>query len=244
MATPPPSRNARRPANLSTLGTEFEEWLTNHGRWIVYARADRRFKCACFDDQTQASGGSDQDGGTPIPGNDACPLCFGTGFMTTLERMKAYVAYDIRKNYTTRSGIAPAYVGEVDTSGAILYVRGGSLPQKLDLVFEVEWDLPYHIVGPKGTPTRLIRAWEVMNPAPAILGSEGAVDLYMAGMRSHGEQLTKLEENLRGAGEIIQPPGRLEGMTARQDRPYGGVAGNRYGVRDAPSVPGLKPRFV
>lgn len=241
MATPPPPRGARRPSHLSTLGTEFENWLTNHGRWIIYARADRRFKCKCFDDQTQASGGAGQDGGAPIPGDDECLLCFGTGYLTTLERMKSYVAYDIRKTYSTRSGLAPAYVGEVDTSGAIIYLRGGSFPQKLDLVFEVEWDLPYRLVNQRGTPTRLIRAWEIMNPAPAILGSEGAVDLYMAGMRSHGEQLTKLEENLRGAGERIQPSGTLEDMTARQDRPYGGISGNRYAARDMPGNLDLKP---
>lgn len=242
MATPPPSRGARRPMHLSTLGTEFEEWLATHGRWCIYARADRRFKCRCFDDQTQASGGP--DGGPSIPGASGCPLCFGTGYLTTLERMKAYVAYDVRKTYSTRSGIAPAYVGEVDTSGAIIYVRGGDYPAKLDLLFEVEWDVPYKQVGVQGTPTRLIRAWEIMNPAPAILGTEGAADLFIAGARSHGEQLVQLEENLRGAGEHIQPPGRLEGITPRQDRPYGGIAGNRYAQSDTLAAPGIKPRFV
>ena len=243
MATPPPSQTARRPAALSTLGTEFESWLTDHGRWCIYARADRRFKCRCFDDQTQAPGAG-PDGGPAAPGDSECPLCYGTGYATTLERMKTYVAYDVRKQYSTRSGISPAYAGEVDTSGAVIYLRGGAYPAKLDLLFEVEWDQPYSRVAVKGTPTRLIRAWEIMNPAPAILGSEGAADLFMAGARSHGEQLTALEENLRGAGESILPPGHLEGITPRQDRPYGGIAGNRYSQKDAPASRSIKPKFV
>jgi hypothetical protein len=243
MSTPPPSQSARRPANLSVLGADFEDWLRDHGRWVVYARADRRFKCRCYDQETQSSGLS-QDGGPPSPGDNDCPLCFGTGYKTGLERMKSYVAYDIRKTYSTRSGIAPAYVGEVDTSGAVIYLRGGAYPQKLDLVFETEWDVPYSRVATQGTPTRLVRAWEIMNPAPAILGSEGAVDLYMAGMRSHGEELVMLERNLRGAGPRIQPPGKLEGITPRQDRPYGGMGGNRYGQSDVPAKRGIKPPFV
>lgn len=213
-------------ADASGLGGRgFAAWLTRHGVWGVYVRADRRLHCPCWDPATQSSGFA--------PG--LCPDCFGIGYRATPERCKAHVGLDTSKNYSTTSGISPAYIGEDDTRGAILYVRGNHFPRPLDLFLECEWDVPYGAVSPAGTPTRLLRAWRLKQVSPAVTGPEGFPDYWLSGLESHMADPADLSRVLHESAPRLAAAGRLEHLTPTEDRPYGGTSGSRRPSANAPT---------
>ena len=226
-----PQAGGGTPDDLSLLGTSYNEYIENHGQWVVYVRGDRRFPCPdCFDPSTES-----------VDEDTHCPECMGLGYKATLERMKVHVALDVKKTYATKSGMAAAYYGDVESSAGLLYSRAGSYPQYQDLVIETEWDVPYERVSAEGTPTRLLTTWRIMRPNAVINGPEGAVDLWLSGLQRHNIKGSFYEQQIRGAGARILPPGGIEGLTSGQSRLYGGVTlrdspvlGNQVRQRDLP----------
>jgi len=110
------------------LREEFENFLRQHGHYIVYIRRDTNIRCRCWDFTANA------------PSSDkSCPRCYGTGYKVSLERhlmRKAITGSPLGLAATLQS----REPGQFLTPSFIGYFKPLLRPQAGDKVVEVTWD--------------------------------------------------------------------------------------------------------
>lgn len=138
----------------------YHDLLEKIGVWIVYTRSDHRFRCRdCWNYFTN-------------DGRLNCQSCFGTGYVTSLERWKVFYSNRLSRNSgievpLTRAGFSPENM-------VYVYSRVDQMPQVQDRIFVVEWDVARDdVAGPKeGRPKRLVQALRVLYIEPFFIGQQ------------------------------------------------------------------------
>lgn len=108
------------------LRKEFDSIIRDHGHDILLVRTDRRIHCKCFDYQNNA------------PDSD-CPLCFGTGWITRVEKHK--VVSQVASVPETLPRLSRLEeIGKLQYPAEIYYFKHNTKPKAQDLIIETDWD--------------------------------------------------------------------------------------------------------
>jgi len=137
----------------------YHDLIERIGVWIIYTRSDHRFRCRdCWNYWTN-------------DGKMNCDSCFGTGYVTNLERWKVFYTNRVSRNAgievpLTRAGFSPENM-------VYIFSRTDHEPQVQDRIFIVEWDVPRDDIPKKeGRPTRLVQALRVLYVEPFFIGQQ------------------------------------------------------------------------
>jgi hypothetical protein len=158
----------------------FDETLKKIGTWVVYTRSDHRFRCIdCYNLDT---GDSRVD----------CERCFGTGYLTTLERWLVYPSTSLLRPSPTAVDLLKA--GFTNLAGFFVYTRAEEVPVANDRFFVVEWTVPRdEIFKGFGQPFRIQEALRIDYPEPNLAGQ---VIFYTANCEQITETVKRLERVL------------------------------------------------
>lgn len=101
--------------------------LKEYGHTVTYIRTNQRFRCSCF---------SERNGEAT---NVTCPICYGSGFKATVERVLTR-----RKLLTASQSLIASRsttdVGNLQVVGYTYYMEFDTAPKSGDFIFEVIWD--------------------------------------------------------------------------------------------------------
>ena len=221
MSLPPPEYSTRRSRGLLAQG--FDNFLEREGNWLIHIGQDSRFNCTCFDPQTQEAT------------SESCPSCFGMGHKPKPERLFGVIAAP----GTVRSLVQNVQIsswGYADQYPGVAAVSRFYNLQKLDLVIEVEWNLPYESIANYGIPTKVAHVWRIDAVIPITFNNSGIVDFYMIGLEHHELKNSVFESYLKSSGSLISPPCR-EGLPPSQVNIFSssasGPLGQRYKSNDS-----------
>lgn len=122
---------------------------------ILYNRATKFLRCQCYDKRYHS-------------GDSKCPICHGSGFVTTLERMKVI-------EYTPSIGSTGSKTemfsfGEFNQQQKIFYLTYKSAPQEKDYIFVTGWNKDK-------TPSGVTSVY-VIKAVNAVRGDHGRLEYY------------------------------------------------------------------
>lgn len=144
----------------------FSAFLYKHAPWVIYIRRDENFTCQyCSPDPNAGEG------------DPTCPMCMGTGYPVTLEKVKVLIA---KANRTARPN-SDNLPGLVSLGEIRAYFTKDDLPKQGDYLLEVEWTVDSDYVESVGEPVSIIHAYKVDTLEPQydedILYFSGVLDV-------------------------------------------------------------------
>lgn len=107
------------------LRNEFDLLQNELSYDILYNRATKFLRCQCYDKLYHS-------------GDSKCPICHGSGFVTTLERMKIIEYTPSPGSAGNRTEMLP--FGEFNQQQKMFYLTYKASPQEKDLIFITGWN--------------------------------------------------------------------------------------------------------
>jgi hypothetical protein len=135
---------------------ELANVLSEYGHDVVYIRRDTRFRCTCYSERSGESS------------NPNCPLCFGTAFRVSLEKVKT--RRKISSVPETLIGLKNTQnTGNLSPTAFVYYFQYFTLPVEGDLILEVDWN---------GNIPAYIREKHLVSVADPKQGTGGQIEFY------------------------------------------------------------------
>ncbi|CDQ41817.1 hypothetical protein [Virgibacillus salexigens] len=145
--------------------------LDKYGYDAIYIRRDKRFRCECY---SERSGGQSRTD---------CPNCFGTGFVTNIEKVRTRRTISsvpeslvrARKNFE---------IGNLSAKAYVYYLEHDINPKEGDLLIEAEWK--------NGVPLSILEK-NVISIADPQRGNKGRTEFYQ--IYSYFEPVRESDQN-------------------------------------------------
>lgn len=169
-----------------TTKRQFEETVDRIGLWVIYARADRRFRCRACGSLSHKDGRAD------------CGACFGSGYQARLERWLVGYASSTRRVQADDGKLTP--VGIESDRSPVVFTRAADVPRVGDRIFLVEWDVPRERQRHYGRQVQLVQPLLVTDTDPQILAG---VTFWVTTCELQNELRQQYERALLGA---VVPP--------------------------------------
>lgn len=138
-------RHGRDTYNI--LRDRFNATIDEISTWIIYTRADTRFRCTdCWKPEHYSS-------------SPDCDTCFGTGYEVSLEMWYAAIFDPIVR----AQNIPPTLTvgGMFQSNSPVIFSKKSHKPRSGDRVFSVEWNKPFSELPNGAVPTRIINSFEI-----------------------------------------------------------------------------------
>lgn len=124
------------------------------GIHVLYVRNCKFVKCKCFDDLNKT-------------GDAECPLCLGTGYFASIEKVKAIESSN--SAYSSTNSLTQTPIGVSDQKNEVYYIRQQFNPKERDMILKVTWDK-------NGNPVDIVKVLEIIN-VYEMRGDNGRVEL-------------------------------------------------------------------
>lgn len=121
---------------------------------VLYVRNCKFVKCRCFSDLDKT-------------GDPDCPYCMGSGFFSSIEKVRAIESSN--SAYSSTNSIAQLPIGVTDQKNEVYYIGHDVAPKERDYLLKVTWDR-------KGRPTDIVKVLEIVN-VYEMRGDSGRVEL-------------------------------------------------------------------
>lgn len=121
---------------------------------VLYVRNCKFVRCRCFDDLNKT-------------GNPDCPLCMGTGYFASIQKVKTIESSN--SAYSSTNSIEQTNIGATDQKNEVYYIRHQFNPKERDMILKVTWDK-------QGYPVDIVQALEIVN-VYQMRGDKGRVEL-------------------------------------------------------------------
>lgn len=136
------------------LRDESQKLVNEFGLNILYIRNCKFVRCKCFDDLNKT-------------GNPDCPLCFGSGYFASIQKIKAIESSN--SPYSSDNSIKQTPIGVTDQKTEVYYIQQQYTPKERDYILKVTWDK-------KGNPVDIVKVLEIIN-VYEMRGDNGRVEL-------------------------------------------------------------------
>lgn len=131
------------------------ELLTSEfGIYVLYIRNCKYVRCRCFNDLNKT-------------GEADCPYCLGTGYLASVQKIKAIESSN--SAYADTSSIGKRPIGVTDMKNEVYYIRYQYNPKERDIILKVTWDK-------NGRPVDILKVLEITN-VYEMRGDNGRVEL-------------------------------------------------------------------
>jgi hypothetical protein len=107
------------------IRAEVKKILENYGHYVLYLRRDLRLKCDCYQENAETA-------------DPNCPLCFGTGYKVSIEKILAR-RQSSSNNSTVPNNLLNQSAGKFYNNPMIYYLPYQVNPKNGDLIIEVKW---------------------------------------------------------------------------------------------------------
>lgn len=121
---------------------------------VLYVRNCKFVKCRCFNDLDKT-------------GNPDCPYCMGSGFFSSIEKIRSIESSN--SAYSSTNSIIQLPIGVTNQKNEIYYIKHNSTPKERDYLLKVTWDK-------QGKPIDIVRVLEIIN-VYEMRGDNGRVEL-------------------------------------------------------------------
>lgn len=128
--------------------------INEFGINVLYVRNCKFVKCKCFNDLDKT-------------GNPDCPLCMGSGFFSSIEKIRAIESSN--SAYSSTSSMLQLPIGMTDQKNEIYYIEHKINPKERDYLLKVTWDK-------YGKPVDIVKVLEIVN-VYEMRGDNGRVEL-------------------------------------------------------------------
>lgn len=108
---------------------------------VLYVRNSRFVRCTCFDDLHKI-------------GNPDCPLCFGSGYFSSVQKIKAISSQ--YRAYSYDGSLMTTPIGTTEQSNEVYYIQHLYTPKESDFLIKVTWDK-------EGYPVDVLKVMEIIN---------------------------------------------------------------------------------
>lgn len=148
---------------MPNIRKQFKDVLNKYGYTVIYIRADKRFRCACY---------NEKNGEAKLSG---CAKCFGTGYKTTVEKVftRRTPLSMPETLVSVRKTVNP---GNIVVAGYTYYMEHTVIPKSGDMIYEVVWS--------KGKPKR-IKEKLMISAVDEKDGLDGRTEFYQVYARTH-----------------------------------------------------------
>jgi len=109
---------------------------------VLYVRQCKYVKCSCFDDLNKT-------------GNPDCPMCHGSGWFSSIQKVKAIESRNAQGAYGSGSSLAKMDIGITDQMSEIFYIQQQYNPKERDFLLKVTWK--------DGMPVDILKVLEIIN---------------------------------------------------------------------------------
>lgn len=147
------------------LKREFDKTIANYGHPIFLVRSDQTMRCRCYDSLT---GSTKRD----------CPYCFGTGYVSRVEKHRVVDASLMPKQTMANAGVT-AIFGDAMQGIRIFYMKSEVRPMPDDIIIETEFDEQGRPIVPTRSP--LVGVYTVGSVEPQRLEGGRIIFYKMAG---------------------------------------------------------------
>ena len=137
------------------LRVEEKRLIEEFGFDALYIRNCKFVRCSCFDDLNKT-------------GDPNCPLCFGSGYFASIEKIKTIESSN--SAYSSTNTIINTDIGQTEQKNEIYYINYDLSPKARDFILKVTWDK-------FGNPIDIIQVLEIVGKYE-MRGDKGRVELY------------------------------------------------------------------
>lgn len=118
------------------------KYLTKEfGYNVLYVRNNKFVKCTCFDDLNKC-------------GDPSCKKCFGSGFFSSLQKIKVLEAANFQ--YQSENRMRGTSIGATEQKNSIFYIEQQYNPHERDTILKVTWDK-------NGIPIDIVKVLEIVS---------------------------------------------------------------------------------
>jgi hypothetical protein len=167
-----------------------EDLIDTYGVYLVYLRRDTRYRCSCWQENTEEIDRAHPDGG-------------GTGCKVYVEKRKA-LRYKAMATTQKEYAIPDTLIGLLPQYGFYFYFKRGAWPRALDRILAVEWNVKQDDVLQMGRVTNLLDVHEIQS-ADAITYTEGVAVAHECAVHNLEGTHELYEEWLRTADFTWSP---------------------------------------
>jgi hypothetical protein len=107
------------------LRYEFDQILAQYGSDVLLVRTDAKLRCSCWNEKKQEA-------------DRLCPICFGMGFVPTIEKHTARSQWT-GPNNSLAVAMQQGQLGDMNVVGRQYYFRHTARVKEQCLIVEVDW---------------------------------------------------------------------------------------------------------
>lgn len=155
---------------------EAEHLTEEFGFDVLYVRNTKYVKCTCFDDLNKC-------------GDPKCKKCFGSGFFSSLQKIKVLVAGN--SPYAEPNRLNKQPIGVTAQKNEIVYIQQQFNPHERDVILKVTWDK-------QGFPVDIQNVYEIVSVRD-MRGDSGRNELNGCTINNRTDMVTEYQAMLRTA---------------------------------------------
>lgn len=168
------------------LRDDAHKLIEEFGINILYIRNCKFVRCRCFDDLHKT-------------GDPNCPLCMGTGYFASIQKIKAFESSN--SAYSSTNSIVQTKVGTTDQKNEVYYIEYKYTPKTRDFILKVTWDA-------KGNPIDVLQVLEIVN-VYEMRGDKGRLEVTGCLINDRTDLMVPYNKALKGLskkglGELLR----------------------------------------